>query len=304
MVAQFKVSTGDTEAHPINRETVEYLLAGQFPWFQRNPERRVDQYFAVCPWCNNPVQLKGLYRKQDNSPHPYGSHTGKPINGFFHFNAVDMLFCPYKLKQHSHKKNDRRAMGEIARRLIKQAVEEFDRIVLLLRDDFGFPFSNKFAEKMLDGWFSSEGYLYTGAHLRNLPWMIAYFGPTESLYGQYIGKNSELTNAIREQVYGAKITGDGQLTQTGERFFKLQLQCLHHRFDKIIDTEAPPEYMTLWVKDFSKTNFPEKAPTIYQKTITFDSDRFERLIHTASNQANRNAALLQISQTVADRWRI
>jgi hypothetical protein len=128
MVAQFKVSTGDTEAHPINRETVEYLLAGQFPWFQRNPERRVDQYFAVCPWCNNPVQLKGLYRKQDNSPHR--------------------------------------------------------------------------------------------------------------------------------------------------------------------------------VKDFSKTNFPEKAPTIYQKTITFDSDRFERLIHTASNQANRNAALLQISQTVADRWRI
>lgn len=105
------------------------------------------------------------------------------------------------------KKDDRRVMGEVAGQLVKQAVEEFDRIVLILRDDFGFPFSNRFAGKMLDQWFSSKGYLYTGAHLRNLPWMIAYFGPTESLYGQYIGKNSELVNAIKEQVLGEKITG-------------------------------------------------------------------------------------------------
>lgn len=305
MVAQFKVSVEDTEIHPINRETIEYLLAGRFPWFQRNNHRSGDQYFAICPWCNNPIQLKGLYRKQGNSPHPYGSHAGKPVAGFPHFNTTDLTYCPYRLKQRTHKKDDRRTMGEVAQQLVEQVVNEFDRIVRVLRDDFGFAFSNKFAEKMLDLWFSSKGYLYTGAHLRNLPWMVAYFGPNESLYGQYIGGNSELVNAVKEHVLGAKITKVGQLTHAAEGgFFKLQLQCLHHRFGQIVDSEVLPESMILRVQDFSKTNFPEKAPTIYEKTIIFDPDRFDRLIHTATGHANRNTALLHIAQTVAARWRI
>ncbi|RMR74350.1 hypothetical protein [Pseudomonas savastanoi] len=94
--------------------------------------------------------------------------------------------CPYKIKASARSKSNRRAPGPVSQELIDLAITEFDRIVLILRTDFGFSFSDRFAGRMLDQWLDSEGYLYTGAHLRNLPWMIAYFGPAQSLYGQYV----------------------------------------------------------------------------------------------------------------------
>ncbi|MCB1622308.1 MAG: hypothetical protein KDI44_16395 [Thiothrix sp.] len=182
-------------------------------------------------------------------------------------------------------------------------MSEFDRIILVLREDFGFPFSSRFAEKMLDLWFSSQGYCYTGAHLRNLPWMIAYFGPTESIYGQYIGSDTELVRAIIKQVSGARITPEGQLRHDGTGYFNLKLQCLHHRMTEISAEGMLSERMTLRVMDFSATNFAGEAPALYEKKIRFDPERFERLIHTAPERARRNRALLDLARQVAEKWR-
>lgn len=302
MVAHFKARVGESPVHEMTHENVESLLGRRWPWFRRGQYRDDDRHYAVCPYCDNPIQLKGVYRRGTDSPRPYGSHIGTPIDGFPYFDEIDLEFCPYRLRQHSHGRDSRRPMGPAAKQLVNMAVNEFDRIILILRDDFGFPFSNQFARKMLEQWFDSKGYLYTGAHLRNLPWMVAYFGPAQSLYRQYIGNNTDLVNGVRKTVPNAVVNGDGQLVCEG--WCAIDLQCLHHKIGEITATGSLTERMTIRVQDFSCTNFPEKAPTIYQKTITFDPDRFERLIHTASSHANRSTVLLQIAQTVADRWRI
>lgn len=306
MVARFKIQKEDISSHDINREMVETLLGKQPPWYKKRDSDDDDQYFAVCPYCDNPIQLKGLYRRQANSPKPYGSHTGKPIDGFPHFDMDDLTSCPYILKKRRFKKEERRKMGDVANRLIDRAVNEFDRIVYVLRDDFGFPFSLPFAEKMLDHWFSAKGYLYMGAHLRNLPWMIAYFGPAHSLYGQFIASNTELATAISQQVSGTKITDKGQLTKDGTAWFKLHLQCLHHRIKKGSHEGLLQEQLTLRVQDFTKTNLPGKAPTIYSKTIAFEPERFERLLLTSpeGGKTTRNQALLDIANRTAEKWKI
>ncbi|PUA42065.1 hypothetical protein C5U62_29950 [Pseudomonas protegens] len=182
--------------------------------------------------------------------------------------------------------------------MIDLAIAEFDRIVLILRDDFGFPFSDAFAGRMLDQWLDSEGYLYTGAHLRNLPWMIAYFGPTQSLFAQYVGRNAELDNAIREKVPAAVLTEKGQLAK-GKTWFKLELQCMHHQATIDPDDGNLVETLKLRVQDFSRTNQAAQAPTVYQKQIAFEPDRFEALIHTPPERAKRNEKLLKLAQDVA-----
>jgi hypothetical protein len=280
------------------------LLGRRRPWFRQGQSRDDDRHYAVCPYCDNPVQLKGLYRRQENSTRPHGSHTGGPIDGFPNFSEIDLAFCPYRIKKQSHSKTSRRNMGPAAKQLIHLAVSEFDRIVLLLRDDFGFPFSSQFAGNMLEQWFDSKGYLYTGAHLRNLPWIIAYFGPTQSLYGQFIDNNVDLTNSIRERVTGATISDSGQLLKS-KAWFRVELQCLHHRVgDATTSSAALSEHITLRVQDFTNTNTPEKAPVLYKKKIIFDPDRFERLINTPVDRAKRYPPLLEIAEKISEKWRV
>lgn len=296
MVAHFKVRAGRISAHTITKENVEDLLGRRPPWFRQGKLREDDRHFAVCPYCDNPIQLKGLYKRLDSSPRPYGSHTGNAIDGF-HFNALDLEFCPYKLTNHAHGKEQRREMGPVAMQLIDIAISEFDRIVLILRDDFGFCFSDAFAGKMLDQWFDSEAYLYIGAHLRNLPWMIAYFAPAMNLYGQPVGQNSELVALISKMVPQAKISEAGRLDK-GKSWYSLDLQCLRHKVEAEADGTLT-ESLTLRVQDFTMTNEASNAPTVYKKQIVFNPERFEALIHTQPERAHRNEGLLKLALAIA-----
>jgi hypothetical protein len=297
MVAFFKMSRGKVPAYQITRDNVEDLLGRRPPWFQGGQMRGDDRHFAVCPYCDTPIQLIGLYKRHDRSPRPYGSHTGTAINGF-PFSAVDVEFCPYKLKGRSYNKTSRREPGPVARQLIDMAVAEFDRIVLILRDDFGFAFSDTWACQMLEKWFDSEAYCYMGAHLGNLPWMIAYFAPALNLYGQAIGTESELAQHIRINVPHAGISAAGRL-EKGRGFYRLDLQSLHHKAVVDASDGSFTEQLTLRVQDFTKTNEASRAPTIFKKQIVFSPARFEALIHTPPERAKRNENLLGYAQAIA-----
>lgn len=300
MVVHFKMHAGATApVYPISKDNIEEMLGRRAPWFCAGQDRDDHRYYAVCPYCNNPIQLKGLYRRQVNSPRVHGSHTGKPQEGFPNFNLTDLEFCPYKLKGKKLDKSSRREMGEAAQRLIELAVSEFDRVVYLLRKDFGFPFSVKFARKMLEGWFDAEGYLYEGAHLRNLPWMIAYFGPTQSLYKQFVGANEALSARIRRKIEGATISEEGQLSFAPGAWRRIDLQCYHHKATLDGDEAELSERMKLRVQDFSNTNDPTEAPLIYSKFITFTPAEFERLIRKSAKNAYRNNRLIEIAANVA-----
>ncbi|WP_408914480.1 hypothetical protein [Brucella pseudogrignonensis] len=300
MVVHFKMHAGTpARSYEVTKDIVEETLGRREPWFRKGRERDDHRYFAVCPYCDNPIQLKGLYPKSNNSPRPHGSHTGKPQPGFPHFNQLDLQFCPYKIASNSHDVNSRREMGEAARLIIELAINEFDRIVYLLRKDFGFQFSEKFAGKMLEGWFDAEGYLYTGAHLRNVPWMIAYFGPTQSIYSQYVGRNKTLTDSIRSKVEDAVVSEQGQLSSLPGRFRRLDMQCYHHSVRLDADTEQLTERFKIRVQDFTNTNDPTQAPLIYSKIVTFDPDAFERLTRTRVRDPYRNESLLEISKKIA-----
>ena len=300
MVAHFKIDTGRAEVFSITRENVEICLGRRKPWFRQGQHRDDDCHFAVCPYCDNPIQLKGIYRRQLKSPRPYGSHSGTPIDGF-EFSMLDLQSCPYRRTRTSLSKAARREMGPVAEQLLELAVAEFDRIVLILRDDFGFRFSDAFAERMLDQWFDSQAYRYTGAHLRNLPWMIAYFGPAQKLFGQSVGKNLELVDSIRSKVPQAALSATGVL-EKGARWYRLDLQCLRHRMKIMEDDNVLVESMELRIQDFTSTNEALKAPTIYHKQITFDADRFERLIHTPAERAWRDEGLLERARKIAAKW--
>ncbi|RMN11646.1 hypothetical protein ALQ65_200019 [Pseudomonas syringae pv. coriandricola] len=82
MVAHFKVTPGRVPAHRVNRDNVEELLGRRAPWFRPGKHRSEDRHYAVCPYCDNAIQLKGVYKEAVERARRYGSHLGEPVDGF------------------------------------------------------------------------------------------------------------------------------------------------------------------------------------------------------------------------------
>jgi hypothetical protein len=301
MVAHFKLYPGRQPVHRITLENVEHFLKGKYPWFQQGQAREHPRIFGVCPACDNPIQLKGLYRRQENSPAPYGSHVHESPEGFA-FDPENLKYCPYITKNTSHDRSNLRKMNPIARQLIEMAIMEFDRIVTVLRHDLGFKFSDKFAERMLRQWFDNRGYLYAGAHLRNLPWMIVYMANSLDLFGQYVGTNEGLADAIRQQVPQAEISPEGQLRRGGANVrFQIDLYCLGHKTNYSDNDDSYQEHITLEIINYTGMTIlePEQAPVIYRKKIIFNPERFEQLLNTPAVQARRDQGLLERARGIA-----
>lgn len=57
----------------ICEEEFEKYTKNEFP-FKQNYDG-INHYYATCPECENPIQIKGLY----SSDRKYGAHTGKGV---------------------------------------------------------------------------------------------------------------------------------------------------------------------------------------------------------------------------------
>ena len=299
MVVAFKMRAGQKMIHRIDLATVEDKLGRSFPWFVPGTPPDPDRHFAVCPYCENLIQIRALHRRTPDSPRPHGQHTGKPRPGF-EFDALRQRYCPYILRKTTRPSDERRQFDPTAEKTIATAVSEFDRIILILQGDYGFPISEKLAEEMLRGWFGLRGYLYTGAHIRNVPWMVGYFGGSASLFGRKIGASHELATAITNNVRGAIIDGNQQLLRNGP-WFDVKMQTLGHR--AVIEDLILTETMHVRVQDFTTAREPSDAPVLHRFIITFDPERFEALCNTPPSRAKRNQRLLDIAKRVEEEYR-
>lgn len=291
MVVAFKLRPGRQMIFPIDEINVEQQIANRRPWFVKGTPPDVDRHFAVCPYCDNPVQMWGLYKSKRR---PYGKHTGKPLSGFA-FDATRHKYCPYVLKKASQPRNSRRAFDAMAQELISLTVSEFDRIIYILKDEYGFPISPRLAEEMLRGWFGQQAYLYTGAHPRNVPWMVGYLSGSVGLFGRKIGSNAELASAITDNVPGAIVDQNGQLVRSGPRF-EVRMQTLAHR--AILKDHVLVETMQVRVQDFTSASQPSDAPVLHSFEIKFTPERFEALMATPPSRARRDERFLEIARKV------
>lgn len=221
MVGYFKRMHDDRRDYEIDRDTAERVLGRNFPWYR--PRGQDHVYLAVCARCDNPIRLIGLYT---GGVTPHGRHVGRTTTGFPFFDQVSNDFCAYD-RPRTIDKADRREISDFGRKIIRIAVEEFDRAIYVLSEALGFHVSAPLAEEMLRDWIAAEGYLYTGAHLRNIPWMLAYFSKRQSLFGRQIRRNDELVEAIHRHERDANF--ENQTLTRGRRFYSVTFEFIGHR---------------------------------------------------------------------------
>ena len=284
-------NTGKMERIPAVKEIFERETEiNEMPYYQ--VIKGEVRLFAQCPSCKNPVQLIGLYKKTKNNP--YAKHTGKNAAGFPPFKHEQYKLCPYRAKK-IYKENEKRTLTKdaLALEILTILKENFDRITYLLKKQFGINFSTAFMEKTLENYLAMQGYIYSGATLENIPWVLLYLSMNRNLYGQSIRKDSFIYDELKKKKHGiqfsetestVKVTGfDCGFAHLGFFFTEHRSEprdgLLHESISFRITIER------------NRSGITEK---LLIKKIVFDHDYFLNLINYENNE-HRNQDLFDLA---------
>lgn len=195
----FKLRKGVQKIYPISKDIFEDKTEMRKPYY--DPMRMYDVQYAVCPQCDNPIEIIGLYKKLKNTDNPYGRHYPQNIRGLAEYNQQAYNFCPYA----SHQKNKvtadtrKEELTEYEKNIYCIMRENFDIAVEVISQELDIKVSASFAERMLSAYVVGKGWLYPYSTPNNIPWMLWYLSWSKPLYKQQIRYGSELYNRILEK---------------------------------------------------------------------------------------------------------
>lgn len=289
----FKVNTGPSPIFKITPENYLNTTSNRKPHVQLNAQKN-ESYFAVCPECENPIQIIGLFKSTtENGRKPYGKHVAKSIPGLAEYNRPDYLDCSYSNPKWSIKPGKRDPGSKVAREMLSLLREQFDRVIYLLQRDTDIYISQNTAKHMLQVFLANEGWLYRTATLNNLPWTFGEVEVALPLFGRKILVDSALYKAISEKCPEVELVQQGKYAKVMNRdrkYVDLYYVWLDHKQD--VEDEHLTETIDFWVNRGKAPNLE----TIFRKTITIETDYFMNLIQPSRDTTNRNQKYLDIAR--------
>ncbi|MCA6968412.1 hypothetical protein LF935_02085 [Pectobacterium carotovorum] len=271
----YKLSAKTQPYYSIERGDYEQRTARRPPWYKTNSTGD-PQYFAVCPACNNPIQIIGLYKTLANTPNPYGKHYGTSVYGVGIYDKEAYLWCPYSNNKRSDEGDrPRRPPGILTQQILSILVYHFDKVVWLLSKSTGVKIDEKLAKSMLQQYRREEGWLYARATLMNIPWAFAYMSDFQAILFKRIEKTlaKELVNRSAGRL---NYSENGLVVKDATVKSHVELgiyNTLHH--SRVVDDELVETMDMVFTLRQRK-----EAPTeIYRQTITFDFNHFNNLVN-------------------------
>ncbi|ARU64442.1 hypothetical protein BTV20_02440 [Histophilus somni] len=289
---RIKFDQNDNQNYPIDKNLFEKKTRKSKLFNRKNASNEINQY-AICPACNGPVQVIGLYKKLLNTDKPYGKHINYSLSGLATYYQADYDFCPYRAKRQEYDKETRKAeVNPLVLSIIQKLVLNFDRMIYLISKYTGIYISKSFAYSLLNDYFDSKAYLYPGSTLINIPFMLMYFMRANSLFYRRIDLKSRLAQTLencREIVINnGKICNNIDCYQTLEFYF--------------IAHETKLNQHTLLETLLFQVMLNNKL--IYEDKLKLDPKYIENIIHFDQNKLSEkiresNKVLLGIAKEVA-----
>ena len=297
----FKAKQGVCQIYPISALNVIRILGKSPPYYKMDSHGQ-ESFFAVCPCCENPIQIVGLFKEtKEAGRKPYGKHFKGSVPHLANYCEEDYYNCPYSKPQRKTAKGKKRSDDStVARAMLHLLMEQFDRIIYILAKDIDMYISQDTAEDMLRSYIRNEGWRFNDASLHNLPWKFAEAERGLRLFGRLIRRNSVLEQALREKCPEVELRptdeahSDGSFLQVcshDNKFVNLRYLLYNHQI-KMDDTgERIEETIVFRVYRGEAPNIE----TILEKEISIRTDYFMNLI-SSQKTMYRNQKLLQIAQ--------
>lgn len=150
------------------------------------------KHLALCPRCNNPVAILGIYKKINTAPHARHAKN-VDIPNVAQYDEYKFLKCPYHQKKADYVKEYVAETDEPNRyELYKLAKEHYDKAVYLLKEQTGIYITLKMAEDLAENYTKMRAYNYIDATVYNIPWYLLYSFHGFPLYHMIVKKNTAL----------------------------------------------------------------------------------------------------------------
>lgn len=293
----FKLRTGVSKIYNINKDTFEKETNQRAPYYIYGNQNELSQ-FAVCPACDNPIQIIGLYKRMKDGRECYGKHCLKSIRGLSEYNQQAYDYCPYSRHRIEVNINSRKELfTDYERKIYNLMREQFDRVIYVLSKSIDVQITLSAARRMLETYVNGRGWMYSWATLNNLPYVFGHLTWSKKLYGQPILRDSPLYNAILDKCPSAKFTQyefhrDYDILKRIDQgqYFDLNYCIIEHTRNIVNDQNI--ETMLFRVTEGER----DDAEIIYQKTIEIDEAFFLNLINLPEDRRRRNNNLINIAQ--------
>ena len=293
---KFKINPGKYIPHYISRENFEIFTRkqrGKYVQIGRDGEQRC---FAVCPACDNPIQLIGLYGSKDGRI--YGKHYCRSVINLAKHNEQAYRLCPFASNNYTPpSKEDRKSeMTDFEINIYNTVREHFDQIVYIIKAETGLYIDATFARDLLRNYYAARGWMYEWSTMYNIPWMTLYLYSGFDIYGKLVRKGRSLhellSNNNKYKLINVNDNYDKVVTNTWvESNF---MACRHRR--QVEDDEVR-ESITLELAEKTSESHNDHAwKTLWKKTLPINESRFLKLITSNDRAKYKDDTILMIAK--------
>jgi hypothetical protein len=260
----------------LNKDDYEQRTARRSPWYKVS-DSGSPRYFAICPACNNPIQIIGFYRLPANVTAPYAKHYGTALPGVGLFDREAYEYCPYADKSKSSGSDkDKRPPGALSRQILQLLIEHFDKVIWLLSKTIGIKIDEKLALSMLRQYSREEGWLYSRATLMNIPWIFAYMADWQDILYKKIEDQAIARALMVAEPVKLSVSENGFLIKAPSCTDYLNLGTYYTCHNRVVTDHVLSETMDMVVT--LKCGY-EPPREIYRRQITFDFNHFNNIVN-------------------------
>lgn len=195
----YKLKTGISEVYKITtREDFEEKIREKGKYTYKNSDGE-NYGLAVCPRCDNPIRILGLYKKL-NGIKPYAKHHNKST-AIAVINKSAYLHCPYAnpTSKKGFDKSKILPLTDFEKQLYYTMRDYFDKAIYMLNKNLDFYISDKFAKKLLEGFTKNCTYRNELANNSNLPFMLLDNFDNFTMVYRLVKKESELWKVLNKR---------------------------------------------------------------------------------------------------------
>ena len=288
----FKTKDSKSKFIPINESNFEAATYQMPPYCINNGEKR--SYHAICPVCDNPITIVGLYKKEDSDRKPYGKHHKGTIPKLAVYDEEAYLNCPFShptLKHHSR----RSPTSKTSHELYKLMHDQFDRVVYIWNKTMPIYLSETFALEQLTLWVVNKEWLNYSVTYFNLSYMLNYTGQAISLLCRLVKADSELAAFLVKRkefdLVQSRRRGYFKVVKSNNDWVDLHFHLTNQKY--VVVDDSLHETMELHV-------VLNKNKVIYKETIEIDHAFADALFNKSDESTYRNQRLLEKAQKIMD----
>lgn len=288
----YKLEKGISKIYKITtKEDFEEKFREKEKYIYKN--KNGEKYgLAVCPSCDNPIVILGLYKKLEKQ-RPYARHHNESTQ-IATINRTAYLHCPYANPNYN-KKYDKREilpLTDFERNLYYMVRNYFDKIIYLLNSELDFYISDEFAKQMLEEFVNSYAYRNEMANIHNLPYIMLDNIGNFNLICRLIKKNSGLWEFFKKRqdvnLENYNDSYDKVVSKSG--FIFLQCHFYAHTIKRTSDDNILEQIK------FGIIDSPDiEKDRIYESTYIINEYRFQNL---CKNKKFRNLKKLDIAKEI------